>query len=745
MLNYLQERSLRHRAAALLVVVVSGALALGQAPPSRAEMEARYKAADALQGQTRGKVTGLSVTPGWVAGGKKFWYAWDQPAGTFHLVDTATGSKSALFDSKKLAMALTKAGGTESLDGLSVAAVTDEGMDFRVQGKGWHLTFAGYSVAEKTLPSRRAPGREPWNQNLWPASRAVVTSPDGNWSATIEGLDVVLTPKGGTKKVVATGTAADYYMRLQWALDSGALVATRCQPGDRKSYTYMQQAPAGGGMPEVHNRIYDRPGDKIDTFTFETVDPATGVAKPTQVPKIDYGDPSIRWSSDKRSFLVDMVARGFGSFSLYRADSRTGAATRIIFDNPKTFFDTTQQFLAYLKDESMVWLSERDGYAHLYHIGADGTVLAQLTKGEWVVRQVVKVDEEHNRVVFTASGVHKGEDPYYTHYFAVGLDGKGMVEITPESGAHDGELSPDGEYLVDTYSTVAQAPRHNLRRVADGKLVAKLGEADDSTLRKSGWRYPEPFVAKGRDGKTDIYGVVFRPKNYDPSKKYPVIEDIYAGPQDSFVPKTYRPYFRNQALAELGFVVVQIDGMGTRNRGKAFHDVCFKNIGDAGLPDRILWIKALAAQDKGVDANRVGIFGTSAGGQNSTGAVLFHPEFYKVAVSSCGCHDNRLDKLWWNEQWMSYPVGPEYSASSNIENAAKLKGNLMLIVGEADNNVPPESTYRLAAALQKAGKDYELVVIPNADHTDGGPYGDHKRKDFFVRHLLGVEPPVWNG
>jgi dipeptidyl aminopeptidase/acylaminoacyl peptidase len=271
-------------------------------------------------------------------------------------------------------------------------------------------------------------------------------------------------------------------------------------------------------------------------------------------------------------------------------------------------------------------------------------------------------------------------------------------------------------------------------------LIATVDRGDISPLAKGGWRAPEPFRAKGRDGVTDIYGVVYWPTNFDRRKKYPIVEDIYAGPQDSFVPKSFAPNRYQARLAELGFIVVQIDGMGTRNRSKAFHDVCYQNLADAGLPDRILWMKALAKKYPATDLSRVGVFGTSAGGQNAGAAVLFHPEFYKVAVASCGCHDNRLDKIWWNEQWMGV-MGAHYKASSNIENAGKLQGDLLLMVGELDTNVPTESTFRFAAALQAAGKEYELVVIPNSDHTAGGPYGERKRRDFLVRHLLGVEPP----
>ena len=298
--------------------------------------------------------------------------------------------------------------------------------------------------------------------------------------------------------------------------------------------------------------------------------------------------------------------------------------------------------------------------------------------------------------------------------------------------------------MVDTWSRVDLPPVSVLRKSSDGTIAMDLEKADITRLLATGWRAPEVFTAKGRDGKTDIWGIIIRPMNFDPNKKYPVVENIYAGPQGSFVPKTFSAQSGMQSMAELGFIVVQIDGMGTANRSKAFHDVCWRNLADAGFPDRILWMQAAAAKNPWMDITRVGIYGTSAGGQNSTGAVLFHPEFYKVAVSSCGCQDNRMDKIWWNEQWMGYPVGEWYEASSNVVNANKLKGKLLLIVGEMDHNVDPSSTMQVVNALIKANKDFDLLVVPGMDHSTGGPVGDRKRMDFFVKNLLGVNPPDWN-
>jgi dipeptidyl aminopeptidase/acylaminoacyl peptidase len=280
-----------------------------------------------------------------------------------------------------------------------------------------------------------------------------------------------------------------------------------------------------------------------------------------------------------------------------------------------------------------------------------------------------------------------------------------------------------------------------LARSEDGSLVCELERADVSRLEASGWKPPRRFTSKGRDGKTDIHGIICRPRDFKPDAKYPVIEQIYAGPHGSFVPKRFAPFHRHQALAELGFIVVQIDGMGTNGRSKAFHDVCWKNLADAGFPDRILWMKAAAEEEKAMDLSRVGIYGGSAGGQSALGGLLFHGDFYRAAVADCGCHDNRMDKIWWNEQWMGWPVGPHYAEQSNATNAHRLTGKLLLTVGELDRNVDPASTMQVVDALIKADKDFDLIVFPGADHGIGeSPYGDRRRRDFFVRHLLGVEP-----
>ncbi|MDX1314671.1 MAG: prolyl oligopeptidase family serine peptidase, partial [Eudoraea sp.] len=454
---------------------------------------------------------------------------------------------------------------------------------------------------------------------------------------------------------------------------------------------------------------------------------------------------NFKWKNGSASLSFEYNKRGHQEYRVIEIDCSSGDTKVLIKEESKTFFHYSGKKYRYdLKDDKgIIWASERDGWNHLYMYDLKGNVKNQITTGNWVVRNVVWVDEDNEQVIFTASGREKG-DPYFINYYRIKFDGSGLRRLSDGHGNHRAFFSPDKKYFIDTWSTVSTPPVSVLRSTQTGRELMKLEEADISALTNAGWLTPEVFSSKGRDGKTDIWGVIFKPTNFDPEKTYPVIEYIYAGPHNSFVPKSFRPYFGNiQPLAELGFIIVQIDGMGTSNRSKAFHDVCFGNLKDAGLPDRILWIKDAAARFKYMDIDKVGIYGTSAGGQSSTGALLFHPEFYKVAVSSCGCHDNRMDKIWWNEQWMGWPVGKEYAESSNIENAYRLEGKLLLINGEMDFNVDPASTTQLVDALIKANKNFDYLFVPGMGHSSGGKYGERKRRDFFVKHILGIDPPEW--
>lgn len=713
--------------------------------PSTEQVAANYRRADSLSQEWSGKVRQLRLEANWLGSGNAFWYLQEKPNGKseYLVVDAASASKTPLFNHVRLAETLSKElGRTVNADELPIRSLSKEEnfLRFAVGQQGYRVSLDDYKIEKATLPT--PPRRPEWTQNLWAPSSRREASPDKAYAARVEDGKVIVELAGGGEKTLAEpAVAPSYFARLTWFPDSKKLLAVKVNPGDRKKVYLLQSSPPIWGPAKLTERVYDRPGDQVDTFDMVALDP-TGQSEPKVVDRVEYGSmPGFRAAPDG-SLTYEKMDRGYGRFRIERL--RSGGEKSTLFDDdPATFVDSTSQITDYLPNGEIVVSSERDGWHHLYLVGADGS-LKQITKGAYVVRSIVRIDAQSRLLFFTASGVNPDEDPYYVHYYRVNFDGSGLVALTPEKGNHSASLSPNGLFIVDSVSTVNSPPKHSIRDAVTGKLIASLESADIADLKSAGWRPPQQFEAKGRDGKTDIFGVVFRPTNFDPKLRYPVLEDIYAGPQDSFVPKAFNPNFYQQRVAELGFIVVQIDGMGTRNRSKAFHDVCYQNLADAGLPDRIAWIKALAATDASVDITRVGVYGTSAGGQNSTGAVLFHPDFYKVAVSSCGCHDNRLDKIWWNEQWMG-TIGPHYVANSNIENAGKLKGKLMLLVGELDSNVPPESTYRLGAALQAAGKEFELVVLPNQNHTSGGAYGERKRRDFFVRHLLGVEPPDPNG
>lgn len=611
-------------------------------------------------------------------------------------------------------------------------------------------------------------------------------SADRKWTVLIQNNNIVLHPADGTADVPLStdGTAAFPYVRPTFSPDSSAVLAYRMEDGDHFNVTLVQSTPAGpagslgGGVGRVAvtSRPYPLPGEKLDSYELNTFNIATKKqSKPLGTERWDMsadgGDanPAGRWV-DGFHYRIEKYDRGHQRFRFLEVDAQTGAARNIIDDKSSTFIwsahrdglnlpapgggnnaRTFQLVNSLAQTDEIIYCSEMDGWRHLFLIDAKaGKIKNTITQGDFPVRFIDFIDEANRVVWFMANGVYPGQDPLFMHYGHVNFDGTGLVWMTDGNGMHNVNYSPDYKYLIDTYSRVDMPPVNELRRASDGKLVVALEKA----VVEGSANPLEAFAAKGRDGKTDIWGTIARPRNFDATKKYPIIENIYAGPQGSqtgsFVPKTYatNPSGGDNALLNLGFVVVHIDGMGTPGRSKAFHDVCWHNLADAGLPDRIAWIKAAAAKYPALDADRVGIFGTSAGGQNTGSALLFHGDFYKVGVANSGCHDNRMDKVSWNEQWMGYPVGPQYSASSNIDNAYRLQGHLQLVVGELDTNVPPESTYRFVDALIRAHRDFEFVMVPSADHGAAAgpqlPAGETivstKLQDFFVRYLQGTEP-----
>ena len=580
---------------------------------------------------------------------------------------------------------------------------------------------------------------------------APVPSPDGKWLAFIKNDNVFVRSTDGKeeRQLSTLGTAGNYYSSyIQWSPDGKYLATCRIRPAEKRYVYYVESSPTDQLQPKLHKQEYAKPGDEL-RFKVPCIFSLDGTQRLIPDTRLfsnqfDLYGPS--WREDSKGITFEYNERGHKVYRILEMSAADGSVRPLVEETNDKYIFYNRLFRHILKGGTqLIWSSERDNYNHLYLINTkDGSVAKQITCGQWYVRQVIKVDEDTKQIYFSASGVNKDEDPYLIHYYRIGFDGKNMTCLTPEEGHHKSWFSSSMKYLVDQYSMVNKAPVTVLRSAADGTILMTLDKADISRLEAEGWTAPEAFVAPGRDGKTPMYGIIQRPTNFDPTKKYPVIEYIYQGPGDQYVPKSFQAYnWWTTSLAELGFIVVMIDGMGTSFRSRSFENVCYKNLRDAAIPDHIAWIRAAAAKYPYMDIDRVGIYGMSAGGQESLSALLHFPDFYKCAYSACGCHDNRMDKIWWNEQWMGYPVDEHYKESSNVENAHLLKRPLMLVVGEMDDNVDPASTMQVAAALIKANKDFELVVIPGARHTMGEAYGEHKRYDFFVKHLLGVNPPQW--
>ena len=593
-----------------------------------------------------------------------------------------------------------------------------------------------------------APTRQ---QRRTPTPGAV--SPDGRWSVELRDHNVWLRAidrqSDGPDEVALTadGTAQDSYQGpVLWSPDSSKLLLLQVRAAQEHPVYLIESSPVDQLQPKLHTFDYLKPGDVIAHPRPRLFDVATreAIAISEELFPNPWSIDQLRWDGDSRRFTFLFNQRGHQTLRVIAVDAASGSVSAIIDESSPTFIDYNSKLFYQPVEETgeILWMSERDGWNHLYRYDAtDGELKNQITRGPWVVRRVEHVDAEKRQIWFYAGGVRPEHDPYYLHFCRVNFDGQGFTVLTEADGTHEVSFSPDRRFILDRWSRVDQPPVVELRRADDGALVCEVERADAQSLMAAGWSMPERFAAVGRDGKTEIYGILVRPSNFDLAKSYPVVEQIYAGPHGAHVPKSFGTLAAQHALAELGFIVVQIDGMGTNWRSKAFHDVCWRNLADAGFADRLAWLKAAAATRPWMDLSRVGIYGGSAGGQNAVRALLDHHDFYKVAVADCGCHDNRMDKIWWNELWMGYPVGPHYEASSNVADAHKLQGKLLLIVGELDKNVDPASTMQLVHALQRADKDFDFVIVAGTGHGAAEtPYGSRRRMDFLVRQLYGREP-----
>lgn len=698
-------------------------MAFGAESAASQVTRADYERADTIL-KCSDRVYSPAIHPEWIDSSHYFWYKNHEKEGDFYyLVNAESGKKQRAADKKGLAAFFSKK-----------------------QKK----------LAESLLKEEeKRPDR--WRRRE--EAPVPVVSPDKKWEAYVKDNNLYLSPvrdekeKDKPKEEIALtmdGTANLRYdgWSIIWSPDSRKLATVKVRDVQERRIPLIESSPSSQKQPILQWRNYAKPGDVLPVYlpVLFDVEARKQMALNVTPYENQFYLNLTGWREDSRAFTFEFNQRGHQRYVIGEVSAADGSIRHLVDEQTKTFIYYYNNYRYDLDDgKELLWISERDGWRHLYLIdGTSGQVKQQVTKGEWVVRQVDYVDETNRVVYFTASGFNKGEDPYNLHYCRINLDGTGFTDMTPENGNHRVTFSADRSYFTDVYSRPDLPPVSQLKRTLDASVVAGLQRCDVSALQAESWQMPEVFCAKGRDGQTDIWGNIYRPMHFDASKSYPVVEFIYAGPHDSHVDKDFKPaHHLVSKLVELGFIVVSIDGMGTSNRSKAFHDVCWKNLKDAGFPDRIAWMKAAGAKYKYMDLNRVGIYGWSAGGQNAMAALLFHNDFYKVAVALCGCHDNRMDKIWWNEQWMGYPIDASYSTSSNVDNAYRLKGKLLLINGELDDNVDPASTLQVVSALMKANKNFEQLYLPGKTHSLGGPFEMHKMHDFFVKNLLGQEPPEW--
>jgi dipeptidyl aminopeptidase/acylaminoacyl peptidase len=719
-----------------------------------------------------------SVTPNWLPDGRCWYRVLTAQGSEFILVNPAKGSRTAAFDQEKLAAALSKATGRQytayrlpfhtfhfSENGKAVV--------FYAGGKQWKCDLQSYSCTAADDSAALTPNkstaafsrRNPSNSNE-------VLSPDGAKAAFIRdynlwvrdvatGKETQLTTDGVKGLGYATDNAGWSHSDkpvLRWSHD-GKKIATFRQ--DERNVKEMYLVTTNVGHPQLHAWKYPLPGDTtiamiqrviINVDNPEVIDiqvapdPHRGTLSDDISSSGTFDD--VDWSDDNTELAFVSTSRDHKQEKLRIADAATGAVREVLEEKVPTQYESGQGTInwRYLKKTNeIIWYSERDNWGHLYlYDAATGKLKNQVTKGSWVVTRLLKVDEKNRLLYFLADGREPG-NPYFTHFYKIGFDGRHLTLLTPEEGNHQVTLSPDNRYFIDSYSQPNIPPVTVLRNM-DGKLVANLEKADISRLTAAGWHAPQPFSVKAHDGKTDIYGLLYTPSNLDPHKQYPIIDYIYPGPQGGSIGGNWSftaSRLDHQALAELGFIVVALEGTSNPLRSKSFHDMSYGNMAENTLPDQITGIRQLAARYGYIDTTRVGIWGHSGGGFATACAMFRYPDFFKVGISESGNHDNRNYEDDWGERYNGLTSNSDYAAQANQQYAANLKGKLLLAHGMMDDNVPPYNTLLVVEALEKANKDYDLIIFPNSRHGYGvySPYMMRRRWDYFVRNLLQATPP----
>ena len=719
--------------------------------------ETYHKAEYFLSNSIQREVYHLEVIPNWLDSKTSFWYqTFTKDGKRFYHTDIEKGITLEAFNHHKLAELLSEKSG-QSVDSRSlpfnrIQLKNDGSVTFEWQNKIW-------TYQNSRLESTRSPE---------PKNRDTSISPDGNWKAFsrnfnlfVENLETGAEIQlsfdgkkdfeyasfwGWSDMVIGENGERPFHFTVNWSPDSKKIQTQIVDLRLAQKMLLLDNSQDDKFRPQLMGYYRASPGDtSVVMYTPVLFDIESNTE--TKYPKLSlphFIGMYFNWDEDSENLYGTYLHRGFKAFDILEINAESKGIRTIYSESSPTHINNTN-ILRKLKNGQFILGTEKSGWNQLYLLDwKSGALINRITLGDYVVKNLMNIDEENKIIYFEAAGKEKNVNPYYSFVYKVNFDGSELELLTPENAFHEISYGSGKDYFIDNYSTVNEPTVSVVRELATGEIVQEISKADISNLLKKGYRSPKQFSATAKDGKTTIYGVYYLPTDFNSKKKYPIIDYTYTGPHTDITPKTFKAGLvgLSQPMSELGFVVVTVDGLGTNGRGKTFNDVSYNNLGD-GTTDHVLAIKELAAKNKFMDSDKVGIFGHSAGGYDAARAILLHPDFYKVAVASAGDHDHRMEKAWWPEMYMGYPVGDFYQEQSNVTNASNLKGHLLLAHGGIDENVNPSATFKFAEALINAGKDFDLFIWPSRNHSFGRTNGDYftkKRWDYFIEHLLGEKP-----
>lgn len=722
--------------------------------------EEHYLRAEAyLRPNISRKVYYLDVQPNWLADSSGFWHVTHTPHGKRFLMTRLDEQTTAeAFDHHQLASLLRRIAQVKAdaadLPFNSIRLDSQGNIHFESDGKWFE-----FDPREALLEVRQeAP---PVNSNL--------ISPNGRYEAFVKDYDLYVRERssGRERRLSNRGKYLLEYGNLygwddvmdeangkrkeqlfvNWSPDSEMIQTFLVDLRNARKMHLLDFTVDTLYRPRVLSYYRGSPGDTTLVYNIPVIfEVASGREVVVDVPPIPHFiSVQFQWDEDSRELWALYAHRGFKKVDLIRVDPRTGKKKLVLSEETDLSLEYTNMTFRKAGTDSFLFRSEHCGRYHLYLYDRNtGQLIHKVTDGDFIVQQLLHVDEESGRIYFTASGREEGLNPYYHQLYSIDPDGKNLKLLTPEPAHHQVSLSPCRKYFVDNYSRVDLPTVSLVRDLSTGEEVFGISRADVSELLAMGWRAPESFSVKGRDHQTDIYGVLYLPAGLNPRKSYPLIDYAYSGPHVSIIPKSFREGLVNimQPFTQFGFAVMVVDGMGTSFRGRDFRAISYRNIG-GNMECHVAAIHQLGERYRWIDTGRVGIFGHSAGGYDATRAMLLYPEVFQVGVSSAADHDHRMEKAWWPEMYMGYPVGDYYHEQSNITNASRLQGKLLIAHGGIDENVNPSATFKLAGQLISEGKDFDMLILPGSRHSfgrDGGDYFTKVRWNYFIRHLLGAEP-----